>query len=342
MNEQDTCNSEVQLEVKDNNDIINENTIEQVPVKKKRGRKPKVKENVTTEVQNIVPKKRGRKPKGGKIVENINDNKDDKNKFENVILQLKCNTTSLDENNTEENLESYSIHEQKQIPLNFQNLNETDINNNNIFNENSNQNNNQHSVNENNSVDIKLIWKKIKELQKQFHFNENYSSKKSACFWCTYDFSNPPIYIPKNYINENYQVYGNFCSPECAVAYLMNEHIDSSQKFERYQMMNFLYGKIYNYEKNIKPAPNPYYLLERYYGNLTIQEYRQLFDNDRLLFVVDKPLTKILPEIHDENSDIMSVKNITQTHTTGNYQIKRKTNNTKSKNDSLQIFGFTT
>jgi len=326
---EDISGCELQLNVIDN--IVEEVVVKE---KKKRGRKPKIKENITNEVQSTVPKKRGRKPKGGKIVDSVNEDTEDKNKFENIILQLKCNTNNFDEI-VENNVESFSIHDQKQNPLNYHNLNENSDSE--IL-----KTTTKNIENFNETLDNKLIWKKIKELQKQFHYNENYTSKKSACFWCTCDFSNPPIYIPQNYINNNYQVYGNFCSPECGVAHLMNQHIDSSQKFERYQMMNYLYGKIYNYEKNIKPAPNPFYLLDKYYGNLTIQEYRQLFDNERLLFVVDKPLTKILPEIHDESCDIMSVKNITQTHTSSNYQIKRKTNNTRSKNDSLHVFGFTT
>ena len=72
------------------------------------------------------------------------------------------------------------------------------------------------------------------------------------------------------------------CSPECACAHLFNENIDDNTKFERYQLLNFIYGGIYNYTKNIKPAPNPYYTLDKYYGNLTIQEYRQLLEFDQL------------------------------------------------------------
>ena len=34
------------------------------------------------------------------------------------------------------------------------------------------------------------------------------------------------------------------------------------------------------------------------YGNLTIQEYRKLLKSERLLLIVDKPLTRILPELH--------------------------------------------
>jgi hypothetical protein len=57
------------------------------------------------------------------------------------------------------------------------------------------------------------------------------------------------------------------------VGHLINENIDSSTKFERYHLLNNLYTKIYGYKNNIKPAPNVYYILDKYYGNLSIQEF---------------------------------------------------------------------
>ena len=83
----------------------------------------------------------------------------------------------------------------------------------------------------------------------------------------------------------------------------MHDDIDTSNKFERYSMLNNIYGKIYNYNKNIKPAPSPYYLLNKFYGNLDIQEYRKLLENERLLLIVNKPLSQVLPEIYEENED---------------------------------------
>ena len=109
------------------------------------------------------------------------------------------------------------------------------------------------------------------------------------------------------FLKKKYDVYGCFCSPECACSYLFKEDIDNNTKFERYQLLNYVYGKIYNYTKNIKPAPNPYYTLDKYYGNLTIQEYRQLLEYDRLLLVIDKPLTKFYPELHEDNNDFETI-----------------------------------
>jgi hypothetical protein len=110
-------------------------------------------------------------------------------------------------------------------------------------------------------------------------------------------------------------VYGNFCSPECAVGHLFNEHIDVSTKFERYHLLNNLYNKIFKYENNIPPAPNPHYLLDKFCGTLTIQEYRQLFHiRDKITFVIEKPLTYVFPELQEENVNFVSYKTIIKPH----------------------------
>ena len=68
-------------------------------------------------------------------------------------------------------------------------------------------------------------------------------------------------------------------------------------------LINIIQCKICDYDKNIKPAPNPYYTLDRFYGNLSIQEWRALLKSDRVLMVVDKPLTKIMPDMYEENNE---------------------------------------
>ena len=185
--------------------------------------------------------------------------------------------------------------------------------------------------------DIREVWKKLKQLEHNLHTN-NICDKKSACFWCTYEFDNPPVYIPKHFIKDSYQVYGCFCSPECATAHLMEENIDSSSKFERYHLINHIYSKIYDYKKNIKPAPNPFYMLEKYYGNLSIQEYRALLKNERLFLIVDKPLTRILPELHEDNDDFIINNKIIPSNT---YQIKKKHQHKQTKSNILtERFGL--
>jgi hypothetical protein len=154
-------------------------------------------------------------------------------------------------------------------------------------------------------LNIKDINAKLKRLKINLYKNQNID-KKSACFWCTYEYDNPTCYIPKYEMDDKIYGYGSFCRPECAVAYLMKENLDDSTKFERYHLLNQIYSKVYNFKKNIKPAPNPYFLLDKFYGNLTIQEYRKLLKTEHMLLVIDKPLTRVLPELHEDNEDIIS------------------------------------
>ena len=286
----------------------------------------------TQEETKPAGKKRGRKPKGGKIIQQVvpvNNNKETK---PNVILHLKCSVKDLQSNTSlSTNIESFNFSSKNDLNYEIINSNQNNNINNNVnqsnnyssnysctnLNNNDNYSNNN-NINDDNDVDmydedyysknkendIRDVWKKLKVLQHNLHIN-NISNKKSACFWCTYDFDNPPIYIPKHFIKGSYHVYGCFCTPECATAHLMEENIDSSSKFERYHLINNIYSKIYDYKKNIKPAPNPFYLLDKYYGNLSIQEYRSLLRNERLFLVVDKPLTRILPELHEDNDDFI-------------------------------------
>jgi hypothetical protein len=286
----------------------------------------------TQEETKPAGKKRGRKPKGGKIIQQVVPTNNNKETKPNVILHLKCSVKDLQSNmSLSSNIESFNFSSKNDLNYEIINSNQNNNINNNVNQSNnyssnyscSNLNNNDNYSNNNNNNDdndidmydeeyysknkendIRDVWKKLKVLQHNLHIN-NISNKKSACFWCTYDFDNPPIYIPKHFIKGSYHVYGCFCTPECATAHLMDENIDSSSKFERYHLINNIYSKIYDYKKNIKPAPNPFYLLDKYYGNLSIQEYRSLLRNERLFLIVDKPLTRILPELHEDNDDFI-------------------------------------
>jgi hypothetical protein len=92
--------------------------------------------------------------------------------------------------------------------------------------------------------------------------------------------------------------------------------------------LNNIYSSIYDYKKNIKPAPNPYYTLDKFYGNLNINQYRKLLENQTLLMVVNKPMTKITPELYEDNNELPDVfNNLINEHieSDGNkYRLKRK------------------
>jgi len=255
------------------------------------------------------PKKRGRKPKGGKIIKTELNIHQESIETKMIILHLKCKSEDIDKNilkdvttydptivdtitpYEDESQMFYTIEPQNNIAPNQ----EIETHDKELFTNELKQNRNMK----------KLIQEKLKELEKQFNMNE--TSKQSACFWCTCDFNSPSIHIPSLYFKEKYNAYGCFCSPECACSYLFNQNIDNNAKYERYQLLNYIYGKIYNYKKEIKPAPNPHYTLDKFYGNLSIQEYRQLLSYDRLILIIDKPLTKIYPEIHEDNNEFETI-----------------------------------
>jgi len=327
-----------------------ENT-ENVPVKKKRGRKPK-NQQVDTSLTNIEPpqpKKRGRKPKGGKLFTRVVDSNETPVEITNIILHLKCSLKDISEpfqnsitgvsynpeippviTSFEESKNNYSIYNTTEEEDNIN----TSINN--------NTNNittiNNEELEDNSKDDIKTINHKLKHLKMQLY--KGNVDKKSACFWCTYEFDNTPCYIPiQNNIND-VSGYGCFCRPECAAAHLLKENIDDSTKFERYHMLNKLYGSIYNYEKSIKPAPTPYYLLDKFYGNLSIQEYRKLLKTEHMLVTLDKPFSKNLPELHEENdnlvSDIYGCGN-PNSQSLGMYKVKRESEKQKGPSKTTII-----
>jgi len=327
---------------------------ENVPEKKKRGRKKLTTTNTIQQVpiEKPPPKKRGRKPKGGKIVQNTQITDDSVKQEPNIILHLKCSmndiTNEFQGNYTYtpnvESIQSYNfeknditnflidVKEQQGSTTSKSSNDKQSIDVNNVHDDDDLDHDN-----DNDNKNMKTIWKKLSSLKVNLHKN-SICDKRSACFWCTHDFDNPPIFIPKNIFRDVHQVYGCFCTPECGVAYLMNEKIDSSVKFERYQLMNNVYGKIYDYTKNIKPAPDPYYLLDKFYGNLSIKEYRELLNKDQLLIIVDKPLTHVFPELYEDNSDF--ILNQRTIPTNNPLKLKRKCSSVKKTTNILDNLGI--
>ena len=174
---------------------------------------------------------------------------------------------------------------------------------------------------------------KIRQLKIAFYRNEM-QEKKSDCFWCSYPYDNDPCYILNYGYNNEIYGHGSFCSPECGVAFLFGKQStwDDSAKTEAYQLMNYYYGKPNGFQQSIKPALSPYYFLEKFYGNLTIQEYRRLTKSNHMMLVVDKPVTRILPEIHEDNDHLLTGMNsgggtgghTGSTNSGGKYKVKKQ------------------
>ena len=298
------------------------------PEGKKRGRRAKSDKLDTEEpVAAAAPKKRGRKPKGGKIVQHLTELPEPVDVSPNVILHLKCSIDDADSSQPPATVQGHDLAATKTTDLGYHLIT-------------------QPAGPEHQGCDAKTEEKstskalntKLKNLQRSLHMN-SVPNECSACFWCTCGFDNPAVFIPRHQINDEYQVYGNFCSPECAAAYLMSEEIDTSSKFERYQFLNYMYAKVYDYKRNIRPAPDPRYVLNKFCGSLSIHEYRSLSQNGNLLLVIDKPLTRVLPEIHEDNEDFMLGAASIPSNTT--LRLRRQGAPVPSKNEILcENFGI--
>jgi hypothetical protein len=306
-----------------------------------------------------IPKKRGRKPKGGKIINNPITDTAENVSITNVILHLKCSLDDL--KYTTDSDTHIQCDPMEYIPNPPPDIMAYDPADNGLFSNFDKQttddrvdsiaysgvstvlqkdsdfvcsvcksNNDTDDVNldeTDDNIDMKDVNSKLKQIKLQLYKNSN-PEKKSACFWCTYDYDNPTCYIPKYELDGDLCGYGSFCRPECAVAYLLKENIDDSVKFERYHLLNKIYGKVYDFKRNIKPAPDPHYILDKFYGNLSIQEYRKLMKTEHMLLVIEKPMTRILPELHENTDDMDNIgvhgARGNATSRTGVYKVKRQ------------------
>ena len=141
-----------------------------------------------------------------------------------------------------------------------------------------------------------------------------------ACFWDCHSFSSPPCAIPSHIVNETWHMYGNFCSPECAAAYLFKERADHHVQWERYALLNTLYSEDAeiptNSPKGIRPAP-PREVLRMFGGSMDISEYRALVHEKKLRAdVLTPPMVSIIQtmdtkpiDFYDQNLKNVFIKN---------------------------------
>jgi hypothetical protein len=117
---------------------------------------------------------------------------------------------------------------------------------------------------------------------------------------------------------------------------LFEESIDQSVKWERYALLNYLYQNIFEQIKPFHPAPDPRYVLDKYFGTLSINEYRALLRSGHHMMIIDKPISKVYPEVHLDRHEFDEL------NSTGKRKMKlmapRKISqkNQESKNNILQ------
>ena len=137
-----------------------------------------------------------------------------------------------------------------------------------------------------------------------------------ACFWCCHSFSSSPVAIPSHILDEVWYMYGNFCSPECAVAHLFKERVDAQVQWERYALLNSLYAEDADVSagatKGVRPAP-PREVLRMFGGSMDITEFRALVHEKRLrVDVLTPPMVSIIQTMDTKPIDFydQNLKNV--------------------------------
>jgi hypothetical protein len=136
----------------------------------------------------------------------------------------------------------------------------------------------------------------------------------AACFWCCHSFAHRPVVLPIRDTGEYLQVMGNFCSPECAVAYLFDMRQDSHTRWEQLALLYRVYGEACG--GKIHPAPHRT-VLTLFGGSLSIQEYRQMIQSQKVRVDVHlPPMVSILATMDTKPIDFYDAgltKNVNET-----------------------------
>ena len=324
-------------------------------VQKKRGRKPKIKD---LEENEKIPKKRGRKPKEKVYsVKELPKTFFEENKNEALILHLpiksydKINSSPLPSINNEtnysiynENLNNYEINNNNLLPtqLDLLSINIDNL----IFDNDKSENIEKKELDEDDFKPNRIIKKNLKNIMYEFINSNNEKTWPETtnihCWWCCHPFNSMPCAIPEYYKKDKFYVDGCFCSFNCAASYNFNKN--DNNVWERYSLLNLMYKKLYNQKfVKINIAP-PREILKIFGGYMSIDEFREnCLKCDKSFVIVKPPLISIIPKIEENISLGKSQKNIPQVNET----ILNKThNNLKLKrikpvtnpNSTLQSF----
>lgn len=136
----------------------------------------------------------------------------------------------------------------------------------------------------------------------------------AACFWCCHTFSSRPVVLPIRDTGHHLQVTGNFCSPECACAYLFDMRQDSHTRWEQLALLYRLYEEACQGKIHPAPARN---VLKLFGGNLSIQDYRGLLRSQKVRVDIHlPPMVSILATMDTKPIDFYDAnltKGVTET-----------------------------
>jgi hypothetical protein len=120
-----------------------------------------------------------------------------------------------------------------------------------------------------------------------------------CCFWCCHSIDYKVYGMPINYdsITDTYTIYGSFCSLQCANAHNFSVYNGSDKVWEINSMIQMM-GKRYGFVDAIRPAPSKY-LLKMFGGNITIEEFRKMHQNNESSHVLNLPPMISIPSAYE-------------------------------------------
>jgi thiol-disulfide isomerase/thioredoxin len=119
------------------------------------------------------------------------------------------------------------------------------------------------------------------------------------CLWCCHQFNNNPWGIPFKFVNDKFQLFGNFCTPNCTLAYILQNYKEDDYLWEKIALLNLLLYKVSGQYKTIKPAFDKM-ALKMFGGTLEIDEYRSIImDNEKSYSIEFPPCNTIIPMLEE-------------------------------------------
>lgn len=244
---------------------------------KKRGRKKKEVEEVE-EVVAVEKKKRGRKKKWESF-NNVKIHMPESDTEEDIIGK---NMDKADKENYEKESVAFgnlniTVHTNKDIS-NTENIKYSIINN--IISDKSNFSCRiELSDSEESDLELDNVYTHTKS-KSLIHYDNIYSTGKELsrtdilCFNCCHSFYNKKFVLPIDYDPKlkRYKVFGNFCSPNCAKRYAMED----KKLCDKIYILNHMCKEMFDTRFIIKAAPSKL-LLKSFGGTLSIEEYRNNF-----------------------------------------------------------------
>ena len=135
-----------------------------------------------------------------------------------------------------------------------------------------------------------------------------------ACMWDCHPFSWRPVVLPIRDTGEHLEVTGNFCSPECACAYLFDMRQDSHTRWEQLALLHRVYSEACKGKIHPSPVRN---VLKLFGGSLSIQDYRGLIHSQKVRIDIHlPPMVSILATMDTKPIDFYDTsltKGVTET-----------------------------